>query len=660
MSGFKIIAIKTGKNGNSPRNFLESSSNGVDIDYLKNLKPNTVYNFYNNYSFPFNDFTKINYDPNNDIQLYSVKLSDERSIPVNINAIVGENGSGKSTLIELLYWMNFNLGCKFGLLKTSKDEYYKSNNLLDLELLYQADNSYYILKFTGDSIDKLEIKFDKNIYDYPENPNWKSVNKIEDIPDFFYSIVINYSQYALNSLEVGEWINPLFHKNDGYQTPIVLNPMRNNGNININRERLLLSRRLQSNVLEKIADNVGLENSLRNLANGKIAKSFVVKYNQTYMDEINKKQDVIIQHAYQELVYAIKKHFEIETEKGSSVYQYFLSITINYVYYKLNKIVNRYPIYSDYKGDEKIINIDSLLSKIKESDSHTVFKIKGAILHLKYFNEIYKNLNFDYSFEIDIEYFSNLIHNEIIKKELYYVNTYMMSMPSFFNVDILPDKNLSMNNFSSGEKQKIFSLSSIIYHLINLNSVKRESNFTNYKFINIILDEIEMYYHPEWQRKYINDLLGYIGKINPDNLKQLEGINITFLTHSPFILSDIPSNNIIGLVEGNLQESISKKQTFGSNIYDLLANDFFMKNGFIGDYAMIKIKEVLDYVSEDYQQSKHNHFYNISSTIGDEVIREKLIDLLDDMNWERQNKKENLERQMKEIQKQLQDLNTDD
>jgi len=64
--------------------------------------------------------------------------------------------------------------------------------------------------------------------------------------------------------------------------------MRDDGNININRERLLLSRRLQSNVLEKIADGTKLEDSLRNLSNGKIAKLFRVEYNQKYLIEAEK------------------------------------------------------------------------------------------------------------------------------------------------------------------------------------------------------------------------------------------------------------------------------------------------------------------------------------------------------------------------------------
>lgn len=40
------------------------------------------------------------------------------------------------------------------------------------------------------------------------------------------------------------WITSLFHKNDAYQTPIVLNPFREKGNVDVNVERDLTHKRL--------------------------------------------------------------------------------------------------------------------------------------------------------------------------------------------------------------------------------------------------------------------------------------------------------------------------------------------------------------------------------------------------------------------------------
>ncbi|KAA6314072.1 hypothetical protein EZS27_035257 [termite gut metagenome] len=98
-----------------------------------------------------------------------------------------------------------------------------------------------------------------------------------------------------------------------------------------------------------------------------------------------------------------------------------------------------------------------------------------------------------------------------------------------------------------------------------------------------------MYYHPEWQRTYIHDLLDYMRKINPKDIKNIKGINVIFVTHSPFILSDIPNSNIVRLEKGKVKKYNEGEKTFGANIHDLLASEFFMKKGFMGEFAKQKI-----------------------------------------------------------------------
>ena len=683
MRKFQIIAIKT---GNLPENGTET----IRLNYLKNLEPNKIYNFNKHYSFPNGDFSNIKYDSDRDIDLYSLKLSDGREIPVNICAIVGENGSGKSALIELLYWINYNIACKLKLLEDADGEIYQPNNIY-LDLLYRIDEEYVWLKM--DTHDSGIV-----IFRLGKTPRLGPIT-IKDaghvfLKDFFYSIVVNYSQYALNAKEVGDWVNPLFHKNDGYQTPIVLNPLRINGNIDINKERKLLSRRLQSNVLEPIyiteesGTNEDLENSIRNLANGKIATYFEVNYIQDYFnikpEEItfdnvktilestfgagptgrSIKTDEIVEalrhiwhlESNREIVNiegieeALKKHFSLESQcKNVGFYK----ITMAYICEKLVKMVRQYSQYNDFWDKTNGIKyLDVLIGKIKKDNSHIAFKLKGAILHLKYYSEIYENSGpieqgeFDPisggSFRIIINEFSKLIQ-QIQEKENFNVNCYMMAFPSFFQVTVVPDieiksanrvtKALAIKDFSSGEKQKINALSSIVYHLINLNSVHGNSDRVSYRCINMVFDEIEMYYHPEWQRTYINDLLEYLKKINPKNLDHIEGINIFFVTHSPFILSDIPSSHILKLKDGKIENNETK--TFGANIHNLLANEFLMKEGFMGEFARKKIqsliKDLEDYATSGKLILKSKEYSQIEQkieTIGEPLIKNSLRSML--------------------------------
>jgi beta-glucosidase/6-phospho-beta-glucosidase/beta-galactosidase len=100
-------------------------------------------------------------------------------------------------------------------------------------------------------------------------------------------------------------------------------------------------------------------------------------------------------------------------------------------------------------------------------------------------------------------------------------------------------------------------------------------------------------------------------------MNKIKGINMIFVTHSPFILSDIPNANIIKLNGGKLYGEMT--QTFGANVYDLLANDFFMKNGFIGEFARQKIEEVI------YKINSNN---SIEKKDAEDI--EKIIDIIGD------------------------------
>lgn len=72
---------------------------------------------------------------------------------------------------------------------------------------------------------------------------------------------INYGATG-NSEEEKYWLYRVFHKNDGYQTPISLHPYRTWGNINVNREKELSDQRLLSLIMSSTSssgDNILLD-----------------------------------------------------------------------------------------------------------------------------------------------------------------------------------------------------------------------------------------------------------------------------------------------------------------------------------------------------------------------------------------------------------------
>jgi hypothetical protein len=202
--------------------------------------------------------------------------------------------------------------------------------------------------------------------------------------------------------------------------------------------------------------------------------------------------------------------------------------------------------------------------------------------------------------------------------------------PSIFDIElhlISTDKSQSLfSELSSGEQQLVHTVQSIIYHATNVNSVffgidENDKKIT-YNSINIILDEVELYFHPEFQRKFVDQLIGSIQRIN---LSEIKNFNILFSTHSPFILSDIPAANILRIDKGKAESYSLNEQTFGANIHDLLHNDFFMENGFMGEFAKEKINEVINSLRYIVINQEINKIRTLNTKSKDQINRYNLL-----------------------------------
>ena len=156
------------------------------------------------------------------------------------------------------------------------------------------------------------------------------------------------------------------------------------------------------------------------------------------------------------------------------------------------------------------------------------------------------------------------------------------------NGEAIKGTEMFMKRMSSGERQMLYTCSYVLYHLKNLQSVVKSDNCHPYNYVNLIFDEAELYFHPEYQRKFLDMLLKYIEGCNLDSEKIL-GINIVIVTHSPFILSDMLVQNTLYLTENGPR--VFAKQTFGGNYYDMLCNSFMFTDSAMGEVARQRIKE---------------------------------------------------------------------
>ena len=134
--------------------------------------------------------------------------------------------------------------------------------------------------------------------------------------------------------------------------------------------------------------------------------------------------------------------------------------------------------------------------------------------------------------------------------------------------------------------------------------------------------------HPEYQRQFIYKLITAIYKCKFTQIKQIQ---ILIATHSPYILSDVPSQNLLMLEDGEIRHNKITEQTFGANIYDLLKNQFFM-NAPIGEIARLKMNEIIEYANckdkNGIDDNKIDHYLEVVEKFGDSYLRNTLMYML--------------------------------
>lgn len=676
------------------------------------------------------------------LRIYDVKGADDKTVAVNISAIVGKNGDGKSSIVEVIIRILNNFAWLLGFRSDQSSLLW----VKDLRaVLYVESDGHIITIVCRDDImmcyiDSIRLKLQLDEKDHQENKKrFIDICKEQQLLPF-YTMVINYSLYAYNSdslkLETKErknWIDELFHKNDSYQTPIVLNPMREDDSIDIKREERLCRQRMMA-LYCSAAANRNVKQLVVNKNKKALGFAFsMARYDKFYhyliadyyrefgadsysWSKFDEKRNLdarltettdakqnfinIVAYACKDLRFFFedrpdicnllaeckdklkssyfndmsdchKMLYDITTwrDHNNQLYENTDDIKsiignenfawMNYaILFRLTLVVRVWNMLAEEYADAFNVSFDEALSKRKTDprcaamlyaiykvisiaqtynpwkhtidlrdrtfalfeegwsscgllndivgelktmldsakDNYITLKFRQTINYLRHStldydttgNRDYCDYGFDHfvSFADLYKSQSNDEHSDRLSEIMPYLP------PPSFDGEIIIEENGShypMSMFSSGELQMINTVSSLVYHLRNLDDEVAEDNKIQYKQVNIVLEEIELYFHPNYQKQYVKYMLDQIEKTQ---LQSIEGINILFVTHSPFILSDIIRSNMLCLEEGNDCTRFEKK-TFGANIYDVLRNPFFLSDGTIGDYSQEVINRIL-------------------------------------------------------------------
>ena len=457
---------------------------------------------------------------------------------------------------------------------------------------------------------------------------------------FFYTLISNQSIYAYNTLDfVSEcnsdekeaaalgknsdekfdtedkcWLHGLFHKNDAYRTPLVITPFRREGNYDINNEREL--------AIERLVRLYALHKDLRTINDHLLVESLTYSYNPENKYGIERiKRKLGFKHltrkGYESLKYDIVVNWSKKLNRNlfDDHNKPYHEEAIEYLVYKTLKVSCQYKEHKDFYDAacmmEDVYNpetLEDLIEALAKDHSHITRKIYQTLGYLMFdvfeyssnneaARKIENTVNFEQlgqiwlnatklpTTEMNTSFGSHIIEQAIVP-------------PPFFSIRINlcekdnTDVKIDFETLSSGEKQQIFTISSILYHLDNIDSAHKDKSASNrikYKNVCIVLEEIELYYHPQLQQQFIHYFLKSFKEILLENIKC---IHLIIVTHSPYVLSDIPRTNVLALKKDK-KEPIDNLRSFGANVYDMLKDSFFLEGGAMGIFAQWEVTHLM-------------------------------------------------------------------
>ncbi len=588
----------------------------------------------------------------------SIEASDKLNIfregnITNVTALIGENGTGKTTLLKYLTSLS-NTQITPGEIeyeewRAKENEFYKfiavyfdEDNAIfkiinNTDFTIYDDNGEEILPYSGDDYrrDNYIGKFSHLYFsngEYTENLNMRSLGTIDFLTitnNALSSIIIDFYKKHYNAPEGAiqnnkyNALQTIFsYKMTSQDFQSILDIQYYNYLISTGKEFLGITINKIDFSLLSIVHVIKRETQKVNYATEYASKEFIEDYHNRVKQEHQKIQFsndfgiVLILNFLGELVFA----FDFSLSG--------IGLEIENVYKQCRSYVKTI----DNEEQKKYFML-----AVKEIDSFR---------ELIYNGETYNN-------QIPVRDFAREEYCKVDLPQLWELIAHDLEHGRSFVLKYIRILNLEK---SSGERA-ILNFLSRVYFASKIRRFIPESGFVLHNNVLMLVDEIDVYQHPEWQRQLLQELLSELKEHFPDN-----NFQIIFSSHSPIVLSDIPRENSIFLkkTENGIIQVDRKIQTFGANIYTLYKDAFFIKDGLgIGEFAKNYINQLIKDIKG--QRISHAEAKRKLDIIGEPILRKKISQILGETQlqavpatwYEKQQMIDFLRKQKQEIERQI-------
>lgn len=585
------------------------------VEDYKNIK-NQGFNFSPRFNCHYDGET-LSIDKNKDF----VNIFPEN---INVTAIVGKNGSGKSSLLKyinnhwekdftqkdmiFLYKVKDTFYCIYSLENQPKIKGIENINLIEQNTsFYTNDDNMHV----GVNWIVFQEKIGENglryfdLHGFPQN--YSSIDMKDNYllgdNHFFLPQYLSTYQKFHSSLE---------HLNDIFKFDTL---------------QIRLKNRVAKSLDEIFKDN-----------NSSVVKNIITSTKDL--------QDNFFMNKYDAFNYSQNI---LSTNTITFKLQLSISFLVGYVEYYLKN--------SDKPVDKLHTKLDKLYKTVKEK-SHTVVALNDilslinelegedtniidSIKYLESLNFILDEKSNEYIINMNLEQIKKDSINKLSKVfKIFEDNDFMAKNEKnslrIIGLDLVnSNTGATFQTISDGEKQFLRLAIEFLQELFYVSLCTRNKSHI------FLADEIDNSLHPEWKKKVIYKIVNLFRSC----VSSREEINVhlIFSTHSPFLLSDIPKQNIIFLdtykesdsevgtgeqkvgnckVVDGLKE---KKQTFGANIHTLLSDAFFMEDGLMGEFAKEKIQDVINFLNNKKSKiQSEEEAWNIIQIIGEPFLKYKL------------------------------------